>query len=109
MRIMPVLKTAAMVQLGRSALNRRRMLVLRRYRWQRTWAALALLGAGAGLWFLWQKRDQRPAWLRKKERKEARRKTARRASMQHPSRPPKVHVEKGASTKLEAPLGDQVE
>jgi hypothetical protein len=107
--MMPVLKTAAIVQLGRYALNRRRKLVLRRYRWQRTWAALGLLGAGGALWFLWQKRDQRPAWLRKKERKEARRKTARRARTQRPTRAAKVNVEKAASTKLKVPLGDQVE
>ena len=98
-----------MVQLARYALNRRRRLVLRRYRRQRTWSALGLLGAGGALWFLWRKRDQRPAWLRKKERKQARRKTAQRARTQRPSRPAKVHVQKGASTKLKVPLGDQVE
>jgi hypothetical protein len=107
--MMPVLRTAAMVQFARTALNRRRRTVLRRYRRQRTLAALVLLGAGGALWFLWQKRDQRPAWLRKKERKQARRKTAQRARTQRPNRPAKVHVEKGASTRLKVPLGDQIE
>jgi hypothetical protein len=109
MRLMPVLRTAAMVQLARYALNRRRRFVLRRYRRQRVWAALGFLSAGGALWFLWQNRERRPAWLRKKERKEARRKAAHRARTQRPSRPAKVHVQKGASTRLKVPLGDQIE
>jgi len=47
--------------------------------------------------------------MRKKQRKEARRETARLQREQGPGRPPTVHVERNASTALKVPLGDQVE
>jgi hypothetical protein len=47
--------------------------------------------------------------MRKKQRKEARRESARLQRDQGPGRPPTVHVERNASTALKVPLGDQVE
>jgi len=47
--------------------------------------------------------------MRKKQRKEARRESARLERDQVSGRPPAVHVERNASTGLKVPLGDQVE
>ena len=98
-----------MIQLARYALHRRRRRVLGRQRRQRALAGAALLGAGVALWVVWQRRDQTPAWLRKKERKEARRAAARRERDQVPRRPAPVHVEKDAPRELKVPLGEQIE
>jgi hypothetical protein len=61
------------------------------------------------VWLAWQRRDQTPAWQRKKERKEARREAARGEREQVPARPAPVHVEKDAPTELKVPLGEQLE
>ena len=97
-----------MVQIARYALKRRRRYALNRQR--RRWgvAGAALLGVGATVFFLSQL-DQAPAWMRKKQRKEAGRESARLQRDQGPARPPTVHVERNASTALKVPLGDQVE
>ena len=47
--------------------------------------------------------------MRKKQRKEARRESARLRRDQGPGRPPTVHVERNAATGLKVSLGDQVE
>ena len=98
-----------MVQIARYALNRRRRHVVARQRRRTGFAAAALLGAGVAFFFLWQRRDQTPAWMRKKQRKEARPESARLERDQVSGRPPAVHVERNASTGLKVPLGDQVE
>jgi len=109
MTITRLVKAAALVQLARSAVNRRRRSVRSRYRRQTAWAALGVAGAGVGLWLLWRYRDPTPAWVRKKERKEARRETARRERQKRPTRKAKVHVERQASPNLKVPLGEQIE
>jgi hypothetical protein len=109
MNIRRVLKAGAAIQLARYALHRRRRRVLGRQRRRRALAGAALLGAGAVLWLAWQRRDQTPAWLRKKERKEARREAARREREQVPARAAPVQVERDAPRELKVPLGEQLE
>ena len=74
---------------------------------------IAILGVAAGLaaafYFLARPGEQPAEWPSKKKlRKEARRveAAARRAAEQRPVRPPKIHVEREASTDLKVPLGD---
>jgi len=108
MKIRRLVKAAAVVQIARYALNRRRRYALSRQRHRWAFAAAALLGVGATVFFLSQL-EQTPAWMRKKQRKEARRESARLQRDQGSGRPPTVHVERNASTGLKVPLGDQVE
>ncbi|HEY4886160.1 MAG TPA: hypothetical protein VII08_21225 [Myxococcales bacterium] len=111
MKIRRLVKVAAVVQIARYALNRRRRYALSRQRRRWGFAAAALIGAGATVFFLSQlsQHEQTPAWMRRKQRKEARRESARLQRDQGPGRPPAVHVERNASTGLKVPLGDQVE
>ena len=106
MKIRRLVKAAAVVQIARYALKRRRRYALNRQRRRWGFAGAALLGVGATVFFLSQL-DQTPAWMRKKQRKEAGRESARLQRDQ--GRPPTVHVERNASTALKVPLGDQVE
>ena len=109
MNIRRLVKVGAAIQLARYALRRRQRFVRTRYRRQRALSAAALLATGAGLWLLWQNRDRTPAWLRKKQRKEARRKVARQKRQMPPRRKAKIHVQKGASTELKVPLREKLE
>jgi hypothetical protein len=109
MKISALVKTAAVVQLARLGLNRRRRTLQRRQRRNRGWGLLGMVaGAGAAWWALSQLRaEEAPAWPnRKKQRKEARRAEAARRAHEQAARPPEVHVEKDAQTELKAPLGE---
>src|ERR1700738_2606928 len=108
MKIRRLVKVAAVVQIARYALNRRRRYALSRQRRRWGFAAGALSAAGATVFFLSQ-HEQTPAWMRRKQRKEARRESARLQRDQGPGRPPAVHVERNASTGLKVPPGDQGE
>ena len=102
-----LMKIAALVELARIGLHRRRLVVLRRQRRNRALGTLALLGgAGAAYWLLSRRGEESPAWLQKKQRKEARREAARQRNLKAPERPPEVHVENGADTSLKVPLGE---
>jgi len=109
MKIRRLVKAAAVVQIARYALKRRRRHAVARRRRRTGFAAAAFLGAGVAFYVIWQQRNQTPAWMRKKQRKEARRESARLERDQVSGRPPAVHVERNASTGLKVPLGDQVE
>jgi|SRR5438105_15829161 len=102
-----LLRIAALAQLARIGVQRRRRrVVLKRQRRHRA-VALALLGA-AGAWLLLRRGAvQTPAWVRKKQRREARRAEAQRRAAQAPERPPQVHVEANAATGLKVPLGER--
>ena len=74
---------------------------------------IAIFGVAAGLaaafYFLSRPAGQPAEWPSKKKlRKEARRAkaVARRAAEETPVRPPRVHLEREASTDLKVPLGD---
>ena len=104
-----LIQYAAVFQLARLGLARRRRRVLQRQRRNRALGVLAFAGGGAAAWCLLASlaREQAPAWpSRKKLRREARRAEALRAREQSSLRPPAVHVEKDADTRLKVPLAD---
>jgi hypothetical protein len=70
-------------------------------------AAAAAAGAGIAYWFISQRREATPAWVEKKQRRQARRDAARQERERPPARPPVVHVEAGAETGLKVPVGEQ--
>ncbi|HZR10356.1 MAG TPA: hypothetical protein VFA79_17345 [Myxococcales bacterium] len=76
----------------------------------RTLIKAGALAAGGALafWFFSQRREATPAWVRKKQRKEARREAARRERERTPARPGEVHVEVEAARGLAVPLGEQL-
>ena len=108
MNIRRILKAGAALQLARYALNLRRQSVLQRQR-RRNVAigAIAVAAAGAALFWLRSRGEETPAWVRKKQRKEARREAARREREQGPARPGRVHLEANADTALHVPIGEQ--
>ena len=111
MTLRGLIKAGAAVQIARYALRRRRLLLeWQRVRRRRRALGVLALGAGGGLacWFLSQRREATPAWVQKKQRKQARRDAARRERERTPARPPDVHVEAGAETGLATPLADRL-
>lgn len=108
MKIRRILKAAAVVQLARFAINRRRRVVLHRQRRRNaSLGAIALVSGGALAFWLLSRRETTPAWQQKKQRKEARREAARRERERPSARPSGVHVEANADTSLRVPLGEQ--
>ena len=67
-----------------------------------------MAGGALAYWFFSQRREATPAWIEKKQRKEARREAARRERERPPARPGEVHVEVEAAQGLAVPLGEQL-
>jgi hypothetical protein len=110
MTLRGLIKAGAAVQIARYALRRRRRrMLVERQRSQRLWAGLALVaGGGAAFWYFWQRREATPAWVLKKQRKQARRDAAR-LERERPAGPPgELHLESDADTSLKVPLGEQL-
>ena len=112
MTLRGLIKAGAAVQLARYLVHRGRRISLHRRRSKRNQRIVAGLAvaAGGGLlyWYVSQRREATPAWVLKKQRKQARRDTAR-LERERPlaRRPAEVHVESNAGTGLKVPLGDQ--
>lgn len=117
MKIRRIVEAGAVFQLARMGLQRRRRVVQRRQRRNRSlglfalaagafaaWAALRLLRPEVPHQSRW---PQEPQPSRKKLAREARRaEAARRAHEPATVRPPVIHVEREASTDLKVPLKD---
>lgn len=117
MNIRRLMKVGAVVQLARVGLSRRRRVVQRRQRRNRSLGFFTLLAgaaaAFAALKFLRPQPHRESHWpqepmpSKKKLAKEARRaEAARRAHQPTAVRPPVIHVEREASTDLKVPLKD---
>ena len=117
MKIRRLIEVGAVVQLARVGLARRRRVVQRRERRNRSLGFFALVAGAAAAWAVLKylrpepRREahwpQEPQPSKKKLAKEARRaEAARRAHKAVAARPPVIHVEREASTDLKVPLKD---
>ena len=114
MNISRLIKIGAVVQLARMGLSRRRRIMQRRQRRNRSLGLFTLAAGALAAWtaLSFLRREKEPLPLqpqpsKKKLAREARRaEAARRAHQPASARPPVIHVEVNASPDLKVPLKD---